>query len=328
MNTFDFQWHVTDRCGNRCKHCYLGGSRNKVSIVMVRRIIADITDCCEQLEARPIIAITGGDPLTHPDIKLILEAVRKISSWLGVLGNPELLNNETIKMLEGIGINQYQLSIDGMEKTHDEIRRKGSFMRTIKAIEMLLKTSIHVRIMSTVSSINYKEMADVMKTVYGLGVKKWSFARWIPETGDCGLTPQQYKDFLGEIVAEQKPFRDKGIILPVNDPLIVPFLGESVVGDTTSILGGCSLGSSKLCILPDNVIMGCRRNRDSILGKWKKRGDLLNLFLFNPKMEEYRKIKEIEKCNRCSFLNQCRGCRAAAFASVGNTFGKDPQCFM
>lgn len=44
-----------------------------------------------------------------------------------ILGNPFHLTRENLKRLkEGI-CDKYQLSIDGMEKTHDWFRKPGSF---------------------------------------------------------------------------------------------------------------------------------------------------------------------------------------------------------
>ncbi|MDO8565704.1 MAG: radical SAM protein [Candidatus Moranbacteria bacterium] len=326
-NSFYFQWHITDFCGNRCEHCYINEfNKNRVSLVAAKNILADMKDCCVELDADMILSITGGDPLTHPEIWTILNEARTIAGKLAVLGNPELVNDKNIHKLKAAGINWYQLSLDGLEMTHDRIRSKGSFKRTIKGIKLLTATGIPVVINSTVSGTNYREMVDVMKLSHDLGASKWSFARWVPDSGTCGMSAVEYRKFLEKICTEQKAYNEDATGFVAGDSLMYPVISEPMNCD--SIVGGCALGSSVLCILPDNTVMACRRHKDSVLGKWQLGGDLLDFFLFNPKMEEYRQTEKIIGCSKCSFKSQCRGCRAVAFADSGNTLGRDPQCVL
>jgi radical SAM protein with 4Fe4S-binding SPASM domain len=324
-NSFYFQWHITDSCGNHCKHCYVAEfDKDKVSLVTARKIIADMKNCCDELDAEIILSITGGDPLAHPNIWTILEDAKKFTQKLAVLGNPELLNKENINKLKSIGIDKYQFSIDGMGDTHDAIRSPGSFNRTMTGIKALIEAEIPVVVNSTVCGRNYHEIVDVMKLSHDLGARKWSFARWVPDKGTCEISAVEYRKLLEEISEQQKSYGvDKETFLAYDS------LMNSVVCDPIpcdNITAGCALGSSALCILPDNTVMACRKHKDSVLGKWKKINDLLNFFLFNPKMEMYRQTNKIVGCNQCSFKSQCRGCRALALANDGDTFGKDPQC--
>lgn len=324
-NSFYFQWHITDTCGNRCKHCYVDGfDRHKVSLVMAERIIADMKNCCDKLDAEIILSITGGDPLTHPEIWDILREAKKFTQKLAVLGNPELLSEENIDKLKNAGINKYQFSLDGMKDTHDAIRSPGSFERTVAGINALIEAEIPVVVNSTVCGRNYREMIDVMELSHDLGARKWSFARWVPNKGTCGISAKEYRKFLKEISERQRSY-------DIGEETFLSYdsLMNSVVCDPMpcdSITAGCALGSSALCILPDNTVMACRKHRDSVLGKWEKRNDFLNFFLFSPKMEIYRQTDKIIGCGQCFFKSQCRGCRALAFANDGDTFGKDPQC--
>lgn len=326
MGTFIFQWHITDSCVNRCNHCYIKNfGKNNVSLETAFDIIDDMKECCDQLGATPVISITGGDPLVHPFVWEILKKAKSIGGQLGILGNPELLNDEVVRQLMETGVRQYQISLDGMQNTHDNIRSRGSFRRSSEAISLLARLGLQINVMSTVSSANYLEMVDVMKHAYILGAKRWSFARYTPDDGDCGISSNEYRSFLELIASEHNAFTQKEISVPMKEPLMSAIVSQPV--DSDCIVSGCGLGSSMLSILPDNTMMACRRHADSVLGKWEKPGDLLNTFLFHSKMDTYRKIKQIEGCGTCNLLNQCRGCRAAAFAATGNIFGRDPQCF-
>lgn len=324
---FVFQFHVTDVCLNKCLHCYVEGmQRTTMSKELAFKIIDDIKSCCEQLDMGTLISVTGGDPFLHPSIWEILRKAKSIGCQLDILGNPELVTEDIVEKLKDIGVGKYQLSLDGMQATHDKIRGEGSFERTTKAIRLMSKMKLPVSVMSTVSDLNYSEMVDVMKHSYENGAARWSFARYTPDTGDCGISAAEFNDFLKDIIREHAPFTKMGKVLPIKETLMAPLVFQPM--ESSCIIGGCALGSSMLCILPDATVMPCRRLRESVLGKWDKENDLINYFLFSPKMEEYRNIELIEGCNACKFLNRCRGCRAAALAATGNIFGKDPQCFM
>jgi len=246
---FVFQFHITDLCGNKCLHCYVEGSkRDTMEPEVAFRIIDDMKNCCEQLEMTPMLSVTGGDPLLHPSIWEILKKAKGIGGQLGILGNPELLTEKVVAQLINIGVSKYQVSLDGMEETHDKIRRKGSFNKTTEAIQLMARMGLPVIVMSTVSDMNYLEMIDVMKHSYSVGATRWSFARYTPEIGDCGILPGEFRKFLEQVIEEHKPFTQMGKILPMKEALMVPLVSRPVESDC--IVGGCALGSSMLCILP------------------------------------------------------------------------------
>jgi len=325
MNTFrfNFQWHITDFCGNRCSHCYIDEfNRKKVEYRDALNIIKDIRGCCEWLDAKPHVALTGGDPLTHPYLFDFIKELRGIGASVGILGNPEKLNDSVVEKFKELGISDYQMSFDGMKETHDSIRSPGSFDRTSEGIKLLLKHGVRATVMSTIASNNNEEMVDVMEHVYSLGCRTWSFARWIPPSGDCGLTSGEYNALILKLKSVNKNL--KGMPFSAKEPLCA---STFEAGNHKKIAGGCGIGTSVLSILPDNTVMACRRHPGSVLGKWKQRGDFFNFYLSHPKMQEYREIEKISQCNKCQHFLECRGCRASAYVSSGNHFGVDPQCF-
>ena len=328
---FYLQWHITNRCENRCKHCYITDyNQPDVDWKTSQLILQDFSECCEKLEVEPHLVITGGDPILHPRFWDILSLARENCKWVGILGNPEKLDDRTIAKLKKIGIDRYQLSLDGMETTHDSIRLPGSFQSTTKAISRLSQAGISVSVMSTVSFFNYQEMINVMQLSYQLGAKHWSFARWTPQNGDCGILPNEFVSFLRKIETAHKLFEKKGVEPQNKESLLILIRRKScnIGRQDLKIQGGCGIGTSTLTILPDNTVMACRRHSGSVLEKWTPQRGFLSIFLKNSKLKDYRRIDKIEGCKDCQYLYYCRGCRAAAYASTGNHFGKDPQCPM
>ena len=73
-----------------------------------------------------------------------------------------------------------QFSIDGLEHTHDRIRRSpGSFQKTIdKALE--LQQDFRVLLMFTVSETNKDQLVPLIHYLAQVGIQRFDFARVSP----------------------------------------------------------------------------------------------------------------------------------------------------
>ncbi len=80
-----------------------------------------------RMGTRPTFAITGGDPLLNPDFWLLTEYLKEKGLYLSFLGNPFHLTQEVCDRLHVLGCISYQVSIDSLKKTHDYLRKSGSF---------------------------------------------------------------------------------------------------------------------------------------------------------------------------------------------------------
>ena len=69
---FSFQWHITDECDQRCKHCYIfsgEGCRELKSMTwdQMQEVVANCEDFCRRYHRIPYFYITGGDPVLETD---------------------------------------------------------------------------------------------------------------------------------------------------------------------------------------------------------------------------------------------------------------------
>jgi MoaA/NifB/PqqE/SkfB family radical SAM enzyme len=76
------------------------------------------------------LTFTGGEPLIRRDLFDILEHVltHHPSFRFAILTNGTLLTHEAVRKLSEFHPLFVQVSIDGSERTHDEIRGKGSYI--------------------------------------------------------------------------------------------------------------------------------------------------------------------------------------------------------
>jgi len=83
-----------------------------------------------------LLTMTGGEPLCRKDFVLELGSFLNDNSVrYRVFTNGILFDEELASKLKERGVSEIQVSIDGLEETHDAFRgMKGAFKRAIKAI--------------------------------------------------------------------------------------------------------------------------------------------------------------------------------------------------
>jgi MoaA/NifB/PqqE/SkfB family radical SAM enzyme len=95
-----------------------------------------------------MIGISGGEPLTHPELDDIIRRIRRTGAIAGMITNGYLLNVERIERLNRAGLDHMQISIDNVNP--DEISKK-SLKVLDKKLEMLAQhAQFHVNINSVV----------------------------------------------------------------------------------------------------------------------------------------------------------------------------------
>ncbi|MCR5758713.1 MAG: radical SAM/SPASM domain protein, ACGX system [Selenomonas sp.] len=337
---FSFQWHITDECDQRCKHCYifaenLQKSPERMNGIQMEAVLENCLDFCAAYGRQPYFYLTGGDPILHPEFWTLLDRFKQESIPFTIMGNPFHLTPDVCARLKECGCIRYQLSIDGLEETHDWFRKAGSYKTTLEKIPMLNEAGIRSIIMTTVSGKNIEEVPGIIDAVVEAGAKVYAFARYCPtsEEKDTAITPKRYRKLLEdcdkifcdyEAAGCETFFNRKDHLWRLLDYERGRF---SIPADAEPgmIYEGCNCGNGHLTILPTGEVYACRRVQDSKVG---------NVFndrladLWIGQMEAYREYDSFEKCSRCKLLAWCRGCPAVASSTSGGDFyAADPQCW-
>lgn len=333
---FAFQWHITDACGQRCKHCYIFSENIDKPIIQMpldemKAVIENCLDFCYCFNREPYFYITGGDPILHPDFWNLLELIKNIGAEFTILGNPFHLNNKTAKKLKSCGCDKYQMSLDGMRETHNYFRKKGSFDITLEKIKCLKNADINAVIMTTVSGKNIKEIPDIIDTVVRYGVDTFAFARYCATSleKDTDIKPLEYRELLDKCYKKFESYRDTETYFDYKDHLWTLYLYETgefkIPADTINsvIYDGCNCGNCHLTICPNGDIYACRRFESKVGNVFD---DKLSDVWLNE-MEKYREYENFEKCSKCELLAFCRGCPAVAYGKTHNFYSPDPQCW-
>ncbi len=335
---FSFQWHITDDCDQRCKHCYIfsqdtSKKLDSMNWEQMQDTFYNCLDFCQIYNRQPYFYITGGDPILHPDFWRLLKLLKENENPFTILGNPFHLDDEVCRRLKDHGCLRYQLSLDGMHQTHDWFRKPGSFDITLEKIASINKAGIRSVIMTTVSGKNIKEVPDIIEAVVEAQANVFAFARYCPSGDeDNGISPQEYRELLGTCYQKFKKYEAQGCQTYFNrkDHLWTLYEYEEGIFKIPEnakegiIYGGCNCGNSHITILPQGDIYACRRVADSRVGNiYEDR--LADVWL--SQMEDYRQYDKFEKCAECELLAYCRGCPAVASGSGKGFYAADPQCW-
>ena len=337
---FSIQWHITDTCDQRCKHCYIFSGNNGKPIVemtweQLQAVVETSEEMCKKLNRIPYFYITGGDPILHKDFWRLLELLKSKNIAFSLMGNPFHLTGEVCERLYAAGCERYQMSLDGLAETHDTIRKNGSFAETLEKIPLINNAGIKSVIMTTVSGTNIHEIPALIDTVVENKVDIFAFARYCPTSNQAfekstHITPDEYRNFLDICWRKFETYKDCDTTFNLKDHLWTLYLYEKglfTVPDNLKdgmIYDGCNCGIGHITILPNGEVYACRR-MESVIGNVFEKS-LYDIFL-GETMDAYRQFDKFEKCAKCELLRFCRGCPAVAYGYTHNHLAADPQCW-
>ncbi|MCX7794939.1 MAG: radical SAM protein [bacterium] len=320
---FVFQWHITDLCNLRCRHCYQDrfDAERDTSIDIWKEVLNNIVQSLKNRGYTGLsINITGGEPLISLLLFPIMEFLEGLDfiKEINIITNGVNLESHYQKLDSYKKLRYIKVSLEGPDhKSNNFIRGKGNFERVI---ENIVAISDRVVLMYTLTKINYKKIEDMYKLGLSLGVKGLILERFVPlgvgiEIREMTLEAGEWLDVL-KIIAD----------LSNTDWVeLLPFKAFFIDLQNQEVLGAlCNLGDESMCLMPNGIVYPCRR---------------LPLPLGNLQVESFENIlnrlKEFRarftksslkgKCYLCE-IDDCIGCRALVYAVTGNIYSEDTQC--
>ncbi|MBQ7753885.1 MAG: radical SAM protein, partial [Treponema sp.] len=100
---FAFQFHITDECDQRCKHCYIFAEGHPCLVSMkweeMQLVLQKCEAFCKKFNRLPYFYITGGDPILHPNFWQLLALLKEKDIPFTLMGNPFHLTDEVCQKL-------------------------------------------------------------------------------------------------------------------------------------------------------------------------------------------------------------------------------------
>ncbi len=338
--SFHLQWHITERCNLKCKHCYFDPKflKNELSLNQLFGIFEQYFKLLKKWKLpreASRISITGGEPMVRDDFFEFLEKCyqNKEKSRYGILTNGILLDNEKISKLKKLKINYAQVSLEGMEKKNDEIRGRGTFKKIIKAVKLLIKDGINTAISVTVTKKNLKDIPLLIRLSSNLEVNGLGLRRFIPigrgkQMKKSMLSPQETRDLYLYILKTRQELKNlkSKLILTIG-------CEDGILAQEGYRVNACVAGQSSLTILPNGDVYPCRRLPIYVGNVLKQ--SLEEIFYKSAKLKELRNPFNMDiRCQNCHYFSKCMGgakCVSYGYwqgPDVSNPqFLTDPQCW-
>jgi heme b synthase len=334
-------WEVTRRCPMSCRHCRASAVDRDYGGELSTEEAFRFLDGVAAF-AKPIIILTGGEPMARADIYRIAAYGSSLGLRMVMAPCGLLMDRDSTRRMIDSGIQRISLSIDGADRpTHDSFRQtEGAFNAVLKAAALAREQGLEFQVNTTVSRLNVDQLEEILDLAISIGAVGYHPFLLVPtgrgrELAELAIDPQEYERVL--IWIYEKSLDCPIQIKPTCAPHYYRILrqrekeaGRSVTVETHGLnamtkgcLGGQSFaflshtGKVQICGFLDLEAGDIRRSRFDFREIW----DHSELFASLRDPSRYE-----GKCGVCEYLRFCGGCRARAYAAGGNYLGEEPYC--
>jgi len=323
-------FEVTRRCRYHCKHCRANAGPQggeELTTKQCKKIIASIAKF-----ARPILILTGGEPMERPDLYEIIEYAREKNLRVVMATCGYLLDDNAMAKLKKAGISALAFSIDGASAdTHDKFRQSdGAFDAVIRAAEVARRAKMPFQVNTTISKLNAGEIIGIVATAKRIGAACFNAFMMVPtgrakEIEDAILDPVQYEMLLGELV--RLKLRGEIEIRVTCGPSFARICETAKARGLVAKGSGCMGGRGFGFISYKGDVQTCGFLDIPAGNLVANRFNFKKIWLESKFLNEIRDTSVLkDNCGECEFVETCGGCRARAMAVLGDYLAGDPVC--
>ncbi len=331
---------VTRRCNLNCIHCRAESGETspggEITLDEYKKLFQDIASF-----AKPIIILTGGEPLLRPDILDIASSAAEQGFRVALSTNGTLVTEDLARNMVEVGVRSASISIDGSTaQIHDDFRKQpGAFEASLNGYRILTRAGMKVQVNTSLTKRNADDLDEIFKLVKKLDVAAWHVFMLVPmgrgeAIADKELIDAQgYEDILNYIYEKN---RDEDFeIKPTCAPQYYRILRQRAKQDgievTVENFGlnartrGCLAGMGFGFISWEGKVYPCGYY-PSEAGDIRKQS-FPEIWENSPLFTKLRDWKGYKgACGKCAFIRFCGGCRARALAVSGDDLAPEPYC--
>ncbi|MBQ7660253.1 MAG: radical SAM protein [Alphaproteobacteria bacterium] len=316
---------MTNRCNLACKYCFYQNTQHlqhtKMSFDTAQKALDLFVEKQNKNEQSQDwfsqITFYGGEPLINFDcIQKTTDYIQKLKSENKLSPKTQLVINTNGVLINQAVINwakenhvQVQLSIDGNKNIHDKNRvfatGQGSYAKTIKGLNNLIKNDIDVLPLITVTNDNLPQLPKLISQL----CKKYKLKHYgMNLLIDLGKQPiSNYpKDAAKQMIECNHKTSALGASDDAIDALFKTIKNFSIVKQSCGI-------SRKMTVFPDGKILACQAISDcdrAVIGSVSTGLSRLNNIRY---WKNYSRFNH-EKCLKCKYIAFCgAGCVASAW---------------
>ncbi|WP_243095325.1 TIGR04053 family radical SAM/SPASM domain-containing protein [Thermus thalpophilus] len=343
-------WEVTNACMLACRHCRASAQPHplpgELSTEEGLRLIEEVAT----YRPKPLLLLTGGDPLARPDLFSLIARARELGLKVGLTpAATPLLTQEMVFRLREVGVTRLALSLDGASpESHDAFRgEKGTFARTLAALDWAREAGLPTQVNTTVTRDNWPELKAMPELLAEKGVVLWSLFFLVPVGRGTLLKQLSAKEFEEVLhwlyeVSKVYPFHVKTTEAH-HFRRVVLQRREAEGGKDRALAAGESLHReyfqdgmehSRLGVTDGNGFVFVSATGHvapsgflPVYAGNVREKPLLEIYRESPLFRQLRDKDLLKgKCGVCESRYVCGGSRARAWAETGDYLAADPRC--
>ena len=311
---YNLFWETTLRCNAKCKHC---GSRageecNFNDELTTEEIKNALQSIANKYDASKILLnVTGGEPLVRKDLFEVMNYAKNLRYNWGITTNGILINDEIVHKMKETKMATISISIDGMEKSHDEFRGvKGSYKKIIENIQKLKKANFLdcLQVTTVINKSNINELEEMYTKMIKLNIDSWRVVNMDPigranDNYDLLLDNEDYQ-YLIKFIAEKRKKSKIDVTYGCSH-----YLGLKYEKETRRNIFFCATGFTTASILYNGDIFVCpnvERRKELIQGNIRQ-DDFIDVW--ENKFQWFRDLDKLKckDCESCEDWKYCRG---------------------
>ena len=312
-------WNITRECNMKCSHCYINATEKKLDNELNTQEAKKLMDQIFQV-SRPLLILSGGEPLLRPDIFELISYGSKKGLKIGLGSNGSLIDDDVARKLKDAGVATVSISLDShIPAQHDEFRGvAGAWEKAVQACKALRKNNVLVQVNTTLTQQNYNQIDDIMSLAESIGVENFHLFFLVPTGRGTKLTdisPEKYEEMITKTFA--KAANHKLNVRPSCAPQFMR-IAKDMGLDMRQWIRGCIAGLYYCRIYPNGDVTPCPYLPIK-LGNIREKS--FKEIWFNSKVfNALRDPNSLKgKCGACEYRSLCGGCRARAYG-LSNDF--------
>lgn len=306
-----FAWlELTEQCNLRCIHCY--GNFGEQKTCKIEKMELEewfkVIDQLYDMGCRDIQLI-GGEPFCYKHIIEVVKYLKqkgfkKITNFT----NATMINEDNIEELKKYNVNT-RFSLYGYNAdTHEAITKiKGSFDKTVRAIELLKANNLDV----SVAVILMKENEQYIEKIKKFIIEDLK----IDYNGFDAIRPSCINDNLEHRIKDYNILSKRYYTFP-------RFRITKKQFEYNHYYNACL--NEKIAISSNGDVLPCIFSRNSVIGNVRE----TTLQDMKEKIEKSWRItkNEINGCQNCEYRYACSDCRPLAIGIFDDKLAKYPRC--
>lgn len=336
-------WNLTKSCNLNCIFCYYNAKRNfsgngDINFNLAKRIVQQL----KQAKIKHIL-LSGGEPLIYPKILNLLERLASFSIYIGISTNGTLINKNLAYVLKRAGLDYIGISLDGLEKTHNELRNSfQAFNQVLTGLRYAKAAGLKTGIRLTLNTYNFMQLKDFFSFVEDLKVDRLCFYHLVysgrASAAGYDLSRLERQQAIKTIIELSDDWLKRKIptqVLSVDNfsdtAVILNYIRKNKPKDYPSALdllrrqSGCPAGKKILSIDHLGFLHPCQFWTEYRLADLRK-DNLLDILGNGKLFNNTWKLRLKGRCERCSYQALCGGCRVRAYSVYKDFWQEDPAC--